>query len=98
MTIFWSPRLDPKGITHSVRKAGITVIAGASQKYTLRTYDGVKSSFSMNFNPSAMGWNMPHDCSNRPITGIFNANGGAVRFGPTRSWMKADTLRSTSTA
>ena len=31
------PRVDPNGMTAMVIKAGITVIAGASQKYTFRT-------------------------------------------------------------
>src|SRR5471030_203437 len=32
-----------------------------------------------------------------PRTGMYFINGGAVRFGPTRSWIHAEILRSAST-
>src|SRR5579864_3579086 len=51
----------------------------------------------MNLRPSASGWNMPQRVSSGPMMGIYLANGGAVRFGPTRSWIHAEILRSAST-
>src|SRR5882724_7430988 len=40
---------------------------------------------------------MPNRTRNGPSTGIAAIHGIAVRFGPTRSWMNADILRSAST-
>src|SRR5271169_4204088 len=51
----------------------------------------------MNFNPSASGWKIPSRTRNGPTTGIEFMNGGAQRFGPTRSWIHAEILRSAST-
>src|ERR1700722_1180448 len=51
----------------------------------------------MNLRPSASGWKKPIPVKNGPITGIYFTKGGAARFGPTRSWIHADILRSAST-
>src|SRR5664279_4954366 len=40
---------------------------------------------------------MPSRTRNGPTTGMNFMNGGAVRFGPTRSWIHAEILRSAKT-
>src|ERR1043166_131271 len=66
-----------------VMRLGIITIAGASQKYALRTCAGVKSSFRNALTASAAGWSRPKM---------------PTRFGPSLSWMEAETFRSTQTA
>src|ERR1035437_5878293 len=57
----------------------------------------MKSSFKSDFNPSASGWKNPSRVRNGPTTGMYFTNGGAARFGPTRSWIHAAILRSART-
>ena len=82
MTACSEPSFEPNGITANVNSAGTIATAGASQKYALRAYAGVKSSLRMNFSPSAAGWSSPN---------------GPTRLGPMRSWIHAEMRRSATT-
>ena len=69
----------PYGITAQVSSAGMNEITGARMNSGVFASPGYVSSFMMFFTPSAT------DCSS-PC--------GPTRFGPRRSWMNAQTRRS----
>src|SRR5688500_9708943 len=73
-------QVAPNGITAHAIRAGMKAIAGASTKIGVYAASGYVSSFMMFLSPSAAGCSHPFP----------------TRFGPCRSCIHADTLRSAS--
>ncbi len=71
------------GITAKVTSDGTSTRIGARTKKKRDAVAGSVSSLSRFLTPSAMGWSSPK---------------GPTRFGPRRSWMKAEIRRSASVA
>ena len=71
--------IGPHGTTARMIKAGTTVMMGARMKMSLSAPPGISSSLKISLRPSAAGCSRPH---------------GPARFGPTRVWNRAATLRS----
>src|SRR2546423_3857639 len=60
----------PNGTTAMTTNAATTAMYGATKNIQRSAFSGVKSSFTSNFNPSAIGWSSPH---------------GPTRIGPKRA-------------
>ncbi len=69
-----------KGTTDQAISAVMKVIMGAMRNSTVLALDGTIVSLSSSFSPSARGCSRPN---------------GPTTLGPRRSWMEAQTLRST---
>ena len=75
---------EPKGTMANTTKTGTMAITGASAKRNLLAFAGTKSSFMIILTASAMKCGMPQPRQPRM----------AARFGPMRSCISADSLRS----
>ncbi len=65
----------PKGTTAITMNAATTAMYGATKKTHRSAFSGMKSSFTSNFRPSAIGCKSPH---------------GPTRIGPSRAWINAE--------